>query len=148
MFEQLRHQIKTPQTPLRDCLRDRRTLGRMALLFFCISAGGGLLFFVSQVYAGVYLKTVVKMDPVIAARIGDIDGTGQADFRAGKSFARVTFSGETVVGIQLVGDPEDVRGLAPAVLKKFSRGEIGDLLRGRLDLGLAPLLAARSATWA
>ena len=31
-----------------------------------VSAGGGLLFFVSQVYAGVYLKTVLKMDPVVA----------------------------------------------------------------------------------
>lgn len=54
------------KTPLLDCLRDRHTLGRMALLFFCVSAGGGLLFFVSQVYAGVYLKTVLKMDPVVA----------------------------------------------------------------------------------
>lgn len=54
------------RTPLLDCLRDRHTLGRMALLFFCVSAGGGVLFFVSQVYAGVYLRTVVHMDPVMA----------------------------------------------------------------------------------
>lgn len=66
VFAALSQQRQVARTPLRDCLRDRHTLGRMALLFFCVSAGGGLLFFVSQVYAGVYLKTVVKMDPVQA----------------------------------------------------------------------------------
>lgn len=65
VFTELSRQNNTAKTPLLDCLRDRQTLGRMALLFFCISAGGGLLFFCSQVYAAVYLKTVVKMDPVL-----------------------------------------------------------------------------------
>jgi len=65
VFTELSRQNNTAKTPLLDCLRDRQTLGRMALLFFCISAGGGLLFFCSQVYASVYLKTVVKMDPVL-----------------------------------------------------------------------------------
>lgn len=64
VFTQLSQQKKTAKTPLLDCLRDRQTLGRMALLFFCVSAGGGLLFFCSQVYAAVYLRTVVQMDPV------------------------------------------------------------------------------------
>ena len=64
VFTEVSRRKDITKTPLLDCLRDRRTLGRMALLFFCISAGGGLLFFCSQVYAGVYLKTVVKMDPV------------------------------------------------------------------------------------
>lgn len=65
VFTELSRHHNTAKTPLLDCLRDRQTLGRMALLFFCISAGGGLLFFCSQVYATVYLKTVVKMDPVL-----------------------------------------------------------------------------------
>ncbi|PHM20176.1 MAG: MFS transporter [Curvibacter sp. PD_MW3] len=64
VFTELSRQNNTAKTPLLDCLRDRQTLGRMALLFFCISAGGGLLFFCSQVYASIYLKTVVKMDSV------------------------------------------------------------------------------------
>ncbi|MDP1655282.1 MAG: MFS transporter [Hylemonella sp.] len=64
VFTELSRQNNTAKTPLLDCLRDRQTLGRMALLFFSISAGGGLLFFCSQVYASIYLKTVVKMDPV------------------------------------------------------------------------------------
>lgn len=66
VFTTLNAHQQVAKTPLLDCLRDRQTLGRMALLFFCVSAGGGLLFFVSQVYAGVYLKTVLKMDPVVA----------------------------------------------------------------------------------
>jgi len=36
----------------------------------------------------------------------------------------------------------------PAVLKKFPPGELDLLLRGRLDLGRAPLLASRSFSWA
>ncbi len=69
VFERIRQQQQTAVTPLRDCLRDRQILGRMGLLFFCISAGGGLLFFCSQVYAPIFLKTVVKMDPVAAGWI-------------------------------------------------------------------------------
>ncbi len=65
VFTELSRDKRIAKTPLLDCLRDRHTLGRMALLFFCVSAGGGLLFFISQVYAAVYLKTVVKMDPVV-----------------------------------------------------------------------------------
>ncbi len=66
VFTSLNAHQQVAKTPLLDCLRDRHTRSRMALLFFCVSAGGGLLFFVSQVYAGVYLKTVLKMDPVVA----------------------------------------------------------------------------------
>jgi NADPH-dependent 2,4-dienoyl-CoA reductase/sulfur reductase-like enzyme len=95
-----------------------------------------------------FIGNIVKLDPVIAARIGDIDGSDHADFTAGRSFARATLEGQAVIGLQLVGDPEDMRGLVPAVLKKFSPGELGMLLNGRLDLGLAPLLASRSLSWA
>ncbi len=67
VFEAMRQHSKLTKTPLRDCLRDRGTAGRMALLFFCVSAGGGLLFFCSQVYAPIFLKTVLKLD---ATRVG------------------------------------------------------------------------------
>lgn len=95
-----------------------------------------------------FIGNIVKLDPVIAARIGDIDGSDQADFTAGRSFARATLDGKAVIGLQMVGDPDDMRGLVPAVLKKFPPGELDLLLRGRLDLGLAPLLASRSFSWA
>lgn len=90
-----------------------------------------------------FTGNVVKLDPVIAARIGEIDGTDRADFTAGRSFARATLNGNTVTGFQLVGDPDDLRGLVTAVLKKFRPEDIADLLRGRTDLGLAPLLLSR-----
>jgi len=61
VFSHLREKNALAKTPLRECFRDRQTLGRMALLFFCISAGGSLLFFSAQVYTGVFLKTVAQL---------------------------------------------------------------------------------------
>jgi MFS family permease len=69
VFAQMKQQHHVAAAPLRDCLRDRRTLGRMALLFFCVSAGGSLLFFGSQVYAPVFLKTAAGMDAATVSRV-------------------------------------------------------------------------------
>ena len=69
VFRRLREKKALSNTPLRECITDRHTLGRMALLFFCISAGGSLLFFSSQVYTNVYLKSVVKLDPQLAGTL-------------------------------------------------------------------------------
>jgi MFS family permease len=69
VFVQLQQQGSVSKAPLRECLRDRHTLGRMALLFFCISAGGSLLFFSSQVYANVFLKSVVRLDAQLASTL-------------------------------------------------------------------------------
>jgi MFS family permease len=63
VFVHLREKHNLSKAPLRECLTHRRTLGRMLLLFTCISAGGSLLFFSSQVYTNVYLKSVVRLDP-------------------------------------------------------------------------------------
>lgn len=69
VFLQMQSSNTLSKTPLRECLRERRTLGRMALLFFCISAGGSLLFFSSQVYTTVFLKNVVKLEPQLASTL-------------------------------------------------------------------------------
>ncbi len=69
VFRQLREKNALSKTPLRACFQDRHTLGRMALLFFCISAGGSLLFFSSQVYTTIFLKTVVKLDAQTASSL-------------------------------------------------------------------------------
>lgn len=69
VFVQLSENNNVSKAPLRECLSDRRTLGRMALLFFCISAGGSLLFFSSQVYTTVFLKSVVRIEPQLAGTI-------------------------------------------------------------------------------
>jgi MFS family permease len=69
VFRQLQAEGTVSKAPLRECLSDRHTLGRMALLFFCISAGGSLLFFSSQVYANVFLKSVVRLDAQLASTL-------------------------------------------------------------------------------
>jgi len=69
VFLHLREKHALSKAPLRECFSNPHTLGRMALLFFCISAGGSLLFFSSQVYVNVYLKSVVKLDPQLAGTL-------------------------------------------------------------------------------
>lgn len=69
VFMHLRERHALSKAPLRECLSNPHTLGRMALLFFCISAGGSLLFFSSQVYVNVYLKSVVRLDPQTASTL-------------------------------------------------------------------------------
>ncbi len=69
IFHQLREKNGLTKAPLRDCLRDKQTLGRMGLLFFCISAGGSLIFFSAQVYTNVFLKTVVKLPAAQASSL-------------------------------------------------------------------------------
>ena len=66
VFRRMRENKALSSAPLRECFADPHTRGRMALLFFCISAGGSLLFFSSQVYTNVYLKSVVRLDPQLA----------------------------------------------------------------------------------
>ena len=69
IFQQLRARNALAKAPLRECLHDRQTLGRMALLFFCTSAGGSILFFSAQVYTNVFLKTVVKLPAADASAL-------------------------------------------------------------------------------
>jgi MFS family permease len=69
VFRELQADGTVSKAPLRECLTDRHTLGRMALLFFSISAGGSLLFFSSQVYANVFLKSVVRLDAQLASTL-------------------------------------------------------------------------------
>ena len=69
VFRELQAEGMVSKAPLRECLRDRHTLKGMALLFFCISAGGSLLFFSSQVYTNVFLKSVVRLDAQSASTL-------------------------------------------------------------------------------
>lgn len=69
VFKNLTAEQRVAKTPLRECFADPVTRGHMALLFFCISSGGSLLFFSSQVYAPVFLKNVVGMDSTLAGEL-------------------------------------------------------------------------------
>jgi MFS family permease len=57
------------KSPLRDSLKDPETRKRMFLLFFCISAGGAVLFFCVQVYTSIFLKTSVKLSPKLVDQL-------------------------------------------------------------------------------
>ena len=61
IFLQLNKTSNQSKSPLRENLRDSETRKRMFLLFFCISAGGAVLFFCVQVYTSIFLKTSVKL---------------------------------------------------------------------------------------
>ncbi|MGE5190157.1 MAG: NAD(P)/FAD-dependent oxidoreductase [Gemmatimonadota bacterium] len=94
-----------------------------------------------------FTGNVVKVGPLTGARVGDIDGTDHADVPVGRSFLRLTLSGVAVVGLQFVGAAEDLRGLVPAVLKRFDCAELSGWI-GETGFGVAPLLAARGGAWA
>ena len=57
------------KSPLRDNLKDPETRKRMFLLFFCISAGGAVLFFCVQVYTSIFLKTSVHLAPQLVDQL-------------------------------------------------------------------------------
>ncbi|QWE00601.1 MFS transporter [Polynucleobacter sp. JS-Mosq-20-D10] len=57
------------KSPLRDNFKDPETRKRMFLLFFCVSAGGAILFFCVQVYTSIFLKTVVKLPPQLVDQL-------------------------------------------------------------------------------
>jgi MFS family permease len=69
VYQHMNEAHATSRAPLFECFKDRRTLKHMALLFFCISAGGSILFFSSQVYAAVFLKSVIGINAGLASAL-------------------------------------------------------------------------------
>ncbi|MBU3623395.1 MFS transporter [Polynucleobacter sp. AP-Latsch-80-C2] len=63
VFLELNKSSKKVKNPFLNNFRDSHTRKRMFLLFFCISAGGAVLFFSVQVYTAIFLKTSVKLAP-------------------------------------------------------------------------------------
>ncbi|OYY58502.1 MAG: MFS transporter [Polynucleobacter sp. 35-46-207] len=69
IFLKLSQSDTRSKTPLRDNFRDPETRKRMFLLFFCISAGGAVLFFCVQVYTSIFLKTILKLAPQLVDQL-------------------------------------------------------------------------------
>ena len=69
IYLQLNKEDSQSKSPLRDNLKDPETRKRMFLLFFCISAGGAVLFFCVQVYTSIFLKTSVKLPPQLVDQL-------------------------------------------------------------------------------
>lgn len=62
---------KTPkvESQLLNNFRDPQIRKRMFLLFFCISSSGAILFFCVQVYTMIFLKTTVRLEPVLVDQL-------------------------------------------------------------------------------
>ena len=69
VFLQLSKSSQKTERPLLSNFRDPQTRKRMFLLFFCISAGGAVLFFCVQVYTSIFLKTSVKLPPAVVDQL-------------------------------------------------------------------------------
>lgn len=69
VFLELSKTQQKPVSPLLNNFRDPHTRKRMFLLFFCISAGGAVLFFCVQVYTAIFLKTSVKLAPELVDQL-------------------------------------------------------------------------------
>ena len=69
VFLELSKSGKKTERPLLSNFRDPQTRKRMFLLFFCISAGGAVLFFCVQVYTVIFLKTSTKLAPAIVDQL-------------------------------------------------------------------------------
>jgi MFS family permease len=63
VFLELNKSSEKVKNPFLNNFKDSHTRKRMFLLFFCISAGGAVLFFSVQVYTAIFLKTSVKLAP-------------------------------------------------------------------------------------
>lgn len=69
IFLELSKTQQKTESPLLNNFRDPHTRKRMFLLFFCISAGGAVLFFCVQVYTAIFLKTSVKLPPEVVDQL-------------------------------------------------------------------------------
>jgi MFS family permease len=65
IFKNMLAKGETSQSPLRENFRDKETRKQMFLLFFCISAGGSVLFFCVQVYTGIFMKSALQISPQV-----------------------------------------------------------------------------------
>lgn len=61
IFKSLQTDSLLSKNPLKQNLMDPDTRKRMFILFFCISAGGSVLFFCIQVYTSVFLKSALQV---------------------------------------------------------------------------------------
>lgn len=63
VFLELTKQHSKTESQLLNNFKNAEIRKRMFLLFFCISSSGAILFFCVQVYAAIFLKTTVKLNP-------------------------------------------------------------------------------------
>lgn len=61
VFQELQTNTLKTEGQLLNNFKDPEIRKKMFLLFFCVSGGGAVLFFCSQIYLPIFLKTIVKL---------------------------------------------------------------------------------------
>jgi len=69
VYLELMNKNQRSESPLLENFKDPKTRKHMFLLFFCVSAGGAILFFCVQVYTAIYLKTSTKIPAEVVDRL-------------------------------------------------------------------------------
>ena len=69
VFLELSKHAEKNESQLINNFKDPEIRKRMFLLFFCISSSGAILFFCVQVYTAIFLKTSVKLNPVLVDQL-------------------------------------------------------------------------------
>ena len=69
IFLELAKHAQKKESHLISNFKDAEIRKRMFLLFFCISSSGAILFFCVQVYTSIFLKTTLKLDPLLVDKL-------------------------------------------------------------------------------
>ena len=69
VFLELSKNVEKNESPLINNFKHPEIRKRMFLLFFCISSSGAILFFCVQVYTVIFLKTSVRLNPVLVDQL-------------------------------------------------------------------------------
>jgi len=69
IFLELANSTEKKESHLLNNFKDPKIRKRMLLLFFCISSSGAILFFCVQVYTAIFLKTSVRLNPILVDQL-------------------------------------------------------------------------------
>ncbi len=69
IYLELMNKNQRSESPLLENFKDPKTRKHMFLLFFCVSAGGAILFFCVQVYTAIYLKTSTNIPAEVVDKL-------------------------------------------------------------------------------
>jgi MFS family permease len=70
VFLELEKNTKKNESQLLNNFKDPEIRKRMFILFFCVSSSGAVMFFCVQVYTAIFLKTTVKLEPLLVDKLG------------------------------------------------------------------------------
>ena len=69
IFLEMAKKVEKNESQLINNFKDPEIRKRMFLLFFCISSSGAILFFCVQVYTAIFLKTSLRLNPLLVDQL-------------------------------------------------------------------------------